>query len=63
MCCCFQVVLILDTREQFGRSVGGRNCGNHIDSRDERIRQLQNLGIKVMVCAFKHTLTFRHTSF
>ena len=44
-----QVVLILDTREQFGRHVGGRQQDGRVAMRDESVRQIANLGVRVEV--------------
>ncbi len=41
-----QVVLVLDQREQFSRSIGGRQH-NRVDALSECSRQLSNLGISV----------------
>ncbi len=43
-----QVVLVLDQREQFSRSIGGRQH-NRVDALTECSRQLSNLGISVEV--------------
>lgn len=43
-----QVVLVLDQREQFSRSIGGRQH-NRVDALAECSRQLSNLGISVEV--------------
>ena len=43
-----QVVLVLDQREQFSRSIGGRQH-NRVDALSECSRQLSNLGISVEV--------------
>ncbi|BDA43201.1 probable crossover junction endonuclease MUS81 [Coccomyxa sp. Obi] len=43
----YEVVLVLDNREQFGNSVGGRGHASRTDSRSEGLRQLRNLGINV----------------
>ena len=51
-----QVVLVLDQREQFSRSIGGRQH-NRVDALTECSRQLSNLGITVEV---RHS--WRHSS-
>lgn len=47
-----QVVLVLDCREQFGRQLGGRLHDGRVASRDESVRQIANLGVKVEVSYF-----------
>lgn len=44
-----QVVLVLDTREQFSRSMGGHRFSSRNDSLEECVRTLQNQGINAMV--------------
>lgn len=46
-----QVVLVLDSREQFGRHVGGRSQDGRVAMRDESVRQIANLGVLVEVQA------------
>ncbi len=42
---------MLDSREQFGRHVGGRSQDGRVAMRDESVRQIANLGVLVEVQA------------